>query len=108
MDRLFWYVFAGSRGGPTRARIMETLLQEPMNTNQLARALELDYKTVEYQLRVLGKHMYVVADRERYGRCWRPSRNLLAAEEAFAALAAQDRREWGVTTGTSPKSRQEE
>lgn len=60
MDRLLWYVFAGSRGGPTRTRIVRALLERPQNVNQLAVRLGLDYKTVEYNVRVLAKHVLVV------------------------------------------------
>lgn len=87
MDRLLWYVFAGSRGGPTRIRIMRRLLDEPRNTNQLATDLGMDYKTIDYQLRVLSKHRYVVSRVEGYGRPWEPSKNLLAALDEFEAVA---------------------
>lgn len=88
MDRLLWYLFAGSRGGPTRVRIVELLLGRPRNANELARELGLDYKTVEYNLRVLAKHVVVVLeDPDAYGRTYRPSKNLLAARADFAAIA---------------------
>ena len=34
--RLLWFVFAGSRGGLNRLRIISALKDKPMNTNQLA------------------------------------------------------------------------
>ncbi len=88
-DRLLWYVFAGSRGGPTRIRILRALLQSPMNANQLAKTLGMDYKTIDYQLRVLSKHTYVVSRVDGYGKPWEPSKNLLAVLDEFHALAAQ-------------------
>ncbi len=89
MDRLLWYVFAGSRGGATRVRIINALLDRPHNTNELARRLDLDYKSVEYQLRVLLKHVYVVTSGPDYGRLYEPSKNLVAAFEEFQAIAAK-------------------
>lgn len=89
MDRLLWYVFAGSRGGPTRVRLVQALLAEPQNTNQLAKHLGMDYKTIDYQLRVLGKHTYVVSRSDGYGRPWEPSKNLLAVLPEFEAIAAK-------------------
>lgn len=89
MDRLLWYVFAGSRGGATRIRIVQHLLEHPHNTNELSRRLGMDYKSVEYQLRVLRKHTYVVAGDEPYGRLFHPSKNLLAAMQDFEAVAAR-------------------
>ncbi len=89
MDRLLWYVFAGSRGGATRVRIVSLLLDRPHNTNELSRRLGLDYKTVEYQLRVLSKHVYVVQDGADYGRQFSPSKNLLAALSEFKSVTAK-------------------
>jgi len=37
--RLLWFVFAGSRGGLNRLRIISTIKQKPLNTNQLAKEL---------------------------------------------------------------------
>lgn len=88
MDRLLWYVFAGSRGGATRVRIVQALMEEPRNTHELARHLGMDYKTIQYNLRVLDKHRYVVAGEEGYGQSWRASKNLLAVQDDFEAVAA--------------------
>lgn len=86
MDRLLWYVFAGSRGGATRSRIVASILAEPKNTHQIAKGLGMDYKTIEYNLRVLDKHRYVVTVTEGYGALWAPSKNLLAVLDQFRTL----------------------
>ena len=39
--RLLWFVFAGSRGGLNRLRIIAALKEKPLNTNQLAKELNL-------------------------------------------------------------------
>lgn len=92
MDRLLWYVFAGSRGGPTRIRILEALLERPRNANQLADLLGLDYKTVEYNLRVLQKHVVTVCDTPgAYGALHHPSKNFLANRATFDAIVAATR-----------------
>lgn len=84
MDRLLWFVFAGSRGGPTRARIVQALLERPRNPHQLAKLLGLDYKTVEYNLRVLTKHVLVRPPPGGvYGGLYEPSKNLLAGRAEF-------------------------
>lgn len=90
MDRLLWYLFAGSRGGPTRIQIMRELLDEPQNAHQLAKDLGRDYKTIEYNLRVLMKNVIVVSDDPKaYGALYHPSKNFLAALETFERIAAK-------------------
>lgn len=88
MDRLLWYVFAGSRGGVTRTRIVRSLLDLPKNAHQVSRELGMDYKTVEYNLRVLSKHRYVVSRIEGYGKPWELSLDLLAVLDEFHQVTA--------------------
>lgn len=103
MNRLLWYVFAGSRGGPTRIRIVRSLLERPLNAHQLAKHLGLDYKTVEYNLRVLTKHVLVVCpDAGVYGALYEPSKNLLAAREDFERLASAMKLSWQTSPAPSP------
>ena len=45
--RLLWYLFAGSRGGENRIRIIDLIKEQPQNINQLAEALGVDYKAVQ-------------------------------------------------------------
>jgi hypothetical protein len=42
--RLLWYLFAGSRGGENRIRIIDLLNERPHNMIQLAEALGVEYK----------------------------------------------------------------
>jgi hypothetical protein len=102
VDRLLWYVFAGSRGRATRVRILNAMLEVPINAHQISQVLEMDYKTIEYNLRVLSKHKFVVAATEGYGKLWEPSKNLLAAQDEFAAIAAGQKppRKLGKPTNT--------
>lgn len=90
MDRVLWFAFAATRGGPTRVRIVEALLEVPRNVNMLAQLLGLNYKTVEYNLRVLTKQVLVVCDAPRtYGALYRPSKNLLAGRADFEVIRAR-------------------
>jgi DNA-binding transcriptional ArsR family regulator len=50
---LVWYLLAGTRGGPNRIRILEELQTDPHNANQLAEALDMDYRTTRHHLRLL-------------------------------------------------------
>ena len=65
--RLFWYLFAGSRGGENRIKIILRLKERPYNTNQLAETLGLDYKAIQHHLDVLTKNNLVVKQGEKYG-----------------------------------------
>jgi DNA-binding transcriptional ArsR family regulator len=56
LKRLLWYLLGGTRGGPTRAEILKTLRERPLNANQLAEALRVDYKTIQHHLRVLEEN----------------------------------------------------
>jgi predicted transcriptional regulator len=65
--RLFWYLFAGSRGGENRIKIILLLKEKPYNTNQLAEAMGLDYKAIQHHLDVLIKNNLIVKQGEKYG-----------------------------------------
>jgi predicted transcriptional regulator len=53
--RLLWYLFAGSKGGNNRIKIIDLLKERPYNINQLSEALALDYKAIRHHITVLEK-----------------------------------------------------
>lgn len=53
LRQLLWFLLAGTRGGPNRARIIEALRERPANAHQLATALDLDYRTIRHHLKLL-------------------------------------------------------
>lgn len=61
------WLIAGTRGGVTRAKIIEALRQAPQNANQLASLLELDYRTIRHHLNVLQKNRLITTAGEGYG-----------------------------------------
>ncbi|MFL6406051.1 MAG: ArsR/SmtB family transcription factor [Nitrososphaeraceae archaeon] len=65
--RLLWYVFAGSKGGDNRIKIIDLLKKRPYNINQLAEALGLDYKAIQHHIIVLEKNNLVGKIGEKYG-----------------------------------------
>ncbi len=67
IKRLLWFVFAGSRGGLNRLRIIAALKEKPQNTNQLAKELGLDYKAIQHHIRVLEKNNLITRVGEKYG-----------------------------------------
>jgi len=80
-----WSLTAGTRGGPTRAKILETLRKKPQNTNQLAHLLKMDYKTVSTIL-----------------TCLRKIKSLFAKETMGQLIFYP--KPWKTTTGWSKKS----
>ena len=81
MRHMLWFLLAGTRGGETRSHILNALQQTPENAHQLAKRLDLDYKTIQHHLRMLEKHKIVhVVNKGGYGALY-----FLSPEtEAFA------------------------
>ncbi|MDH3191862.1 MAG: winged helix-turn-helix domain-containing protein [Nitrosopumilus sp.] len=67
IKRLLWFIFAGSRGGINRLKIISKLIEKPLNTNQLAKELGLDYKAIQHHIRVLEKNNLIIPVGEKYG-----------------------------------------
>jgi DNA-binding transcriptional ArsR family regulator len=62
---------------------METLLENPMNTNQLRIALDLDFRTVKHHIEVLENNGLVNAMGNNYGRMYFVSNKLMENIELF-------------------------
>ena len=64
---LLGWLITGTRGGPTRVKIIESLKIKPQNANQLATLLGMDYKTMRHHLEVLEKNRLITSIGDRYG-----------------------------------------
>ena len=67
---LLGWLIAGSRGGITRAKIIETLRENPQNANQLATSLEMDYRTIRHHLKLLQKNRIITSTGDGYGNTY--------------------------------------
>jgi len=76
IERLLWWLIAGTKGGKTRATIIEALREMPRNANQLAANLRLDYKTVRHHLEILLKNRIISSAGEGYGITYFVSKEL--------------------------------
>ena len=65
--RLLWFVFAGSKGGLNRMRLISTIRNTPLNANQLAKELGLDYKAIQHHIGVLEKNNLITRVGDKYG-----------------------------------------
>lgn len=73
MEAVLWYVLTGTRGGSNRIRLLQALDSRPRNANQLADALDLDYKTVRHHLDVLEDNDIVTDSGDDYGAVYLPT-----------------------------------
>ena len=64
---LLGWLIAGTRGGLSRAKIIQALNETPQNANQLAVLLQMDYKTMRHHLQVLEKNKIITSIGDRYG-----------------------------------------
>ena len=60
--RVLWFIFASTRGGATRAKILSLINEMPSNPNQIATTLHLNYKTVIHHLDILIKSGLIITD----------------------------------------------
>ncbi len=56
LDQVIWYLIAGTRGGPSRARILQILRSRPYNAHALSEAVGMNYRTVRHHLNLLLNH----------------------------------------------------
>ncbi|MDE1725643.1 MAG: winged helix-turn-helix transcriptional regulator [Thaumarchaeota archaeon] len=88
--RLLWFVFMGSKGGPNRMRIISVIRERPLNANQLAKELGLDYKAIQHHIGVLEKNNLITRVGEKYGATYFISTflevNLVAFDEIVTKL----------------------
>ena len=73
MKELFSTVFTGMSGRYTRMRIICAITEEPMNALELSKKLELDYKTIQHNIKVLESNTLIVREGEGYGDLFFPS-----------------------------------
>ena len=85
--RLLWFVFAGSRGGLNRLRLIQTIKEKPLNANQLAKELKLDYKAIIHHINVLEKNNLIAKEGEKYGITYFISTFLEVNMETFEEIA---------------------
>ena len=73
MKELFSSVFTGMSGRYTRMRIICAITEEPMNTLKISKKLDLDYKTIQHNIKVLESNSFIVRKGDGYGDLFFPS-----------------------------------
>ena len=87
--RLLWFLFAGSRGGDNRMKIIDLLKERPYNINQLSESLKLDYKAIQHHISVLQKNNVITKMGEKYGVLYFISNYLEANIDAFNEIKSK-------------------
>jgi len=87
--RLLWFLFAGSRGGENRVKIIDLLKERPYNINQLSESLNLDYKSIQHHISVLQKNNVITKMGEKYGVLYFISNYFEANIEAFNEIKSK-------------------
>ena len=70
MKRIIYWLFAGTKGGPTRAQIVKAIKERPRNANQLSEDLGFDYKTIKHHIKMLLDNKLIVATGEKYAKLY--------------------------------------
>ena len=89
MRKVLWWLIGGARGGRNRFRIIRTLENEPMNANQLASELDLDYKTIRHHLDLLVENDVVEPVGDGYGDVYFLTERMESNLDVLATIADQ-------------------
>jgi DNA-binding transcriptional ArsR family regulator len=87
LKNVLWYVLAGTKGGPTRIKILKLLKERPYNSNQLSTVLKMDYKTVQHHLKVLEENRMITTGEEKYGKMYFLSQIFEQSSEVFEEIS---------------------
>jgi len=87
--RLFWFVFAATRGGTNRIRIISHLRNMPSNTHRLSKEMGLDYKAVQHHLKNLEQNNLVTKVGSNYGVTYFPSVLFEDGEAVFDEIVSK-------------------
>ena len=90
-------MIAGTRGGVTRAEIIQVLKETPQNANQLATLLKKDYRTIRHHLEILEKNKIITTAGDRYGTTYflspQMEENYAVFEEIMEKIGKKEKRE---------------
>ncbi|MGE5457728.1 MAG: PAS domain S-box protein [Methanococcaceae archaeon] len=75
-NKLLFYLIEGTRGGKTRALILRHLAEKSYNAHQLAKALNMDYKTIRHHLKVLVKSGIITRGKDEYSGLYFIAKNI--------------------------------
>ena len=86
VKRLLLYLFTATRGGHNRLKIVLYLAENPLNANQLAKELDVDYRSIQHHIAILKKNNMITCAGQKYGVVYFLSEFLELNIEAFNEL----------------------
>ena len=89
LRQLLGWLIAGTKGGKTRAQIINCVRTNPRNANQLATQLNVDYKTVRHHLTILQKNKIVVPVGTHYSTVYFLSQPMEENYAVFEQMASK-------------------
>jgi len=87
--RLLWFVFMGSKGGLNRIRFISLIRNKPLNANQIAKEMNLDYKAIQHHIGVLEKNNLITRVGDKYGATFFISTFLEVNLEVFDEIVSK-------------------
>jgi len=90
--RLLWWLLEGTRGGPTRVKILRAITAKPLNAHQLAKEIGMDYTTIRHHLDILVKHGVLEAVGEEYGAVFYLSKWLSQMGKVIGEILDENRK----------------
>ncbi|MDD3160128.1 MAG: ArsR family transcriptional regulator [Candidatus ainarchaeum sp.] len=70
IKHLLNWLILGSKGGETRKKILLILKKKPMNNNNLAKEINMDYKTVQHHIKILQENQLISSIGNKYGQVY--------------------------------------
>lgn len=103
LKQLLGWLIVGTKGGKTRAQIIDCVRTNPRNANQLATQLKVDYKTVRHHLTILQKNKIVIPVGTHYSTVYFLSQpmeeNYAVFEQMTSKMAGPKKRAIRLTQG---------
>jgi DNA-binding transcriptional ArsR family regulator len=87
--RLAFWLLEGTKGGPTRVRLLALLEKKPMNMHQLSKSANLDYKSVEHHIALLEKNGLVECTGNGYGKVYFISDSTLSQKDVLEKIKGE-------------------
>lgn len=85
--KLFWLMFAATKGGLNRMKIISHIRNSPSNMHQLSKLMKIDYKSVQHHIRVLERNNMVTKVGTNYGVTYFPSVLFEESQDVFDEIA---------------------